>query len=274
MNCSHPIKIMNKRGEYISVPCGQCLACRLNYGRDWAVRITAEAKLHEANIFLTLTYDDEHLPENNSLVKKHVSDFMKRLRKHVGQVRFFASGEYGDIFGRPHYHLIVFGLPINSPVFIDRVWDNKAKGYYCRCKCWPFGHCYVGNVTVDSARYVARYTVKKVKGKGSKEYYESLGLVPEFALMSRRPGIGAAYADKYADELSHFGTVMQNGKPCPLPRFFKERVDYAVGFDEMIEAMKKHNKWLGELPEHWTYSDLEEFRGNQQEDNLRKGLRK
>lgn len=268
------MSIKNKRGEYIKVPCGQCLACRLNYGRDWAIRITSEAKCHDANVFLTLTYDDEHLPEDRSLVKKHVQDFMKRLRKQVGKVRYFLSGEYGDKFMRPHYHLIIFGLSIDNPVFTDRIYDSKSKGYFCRCKCWTFGHCFLGNVTVDSARYVAKYTVKKVKGKGSQEYYDSLGIIPEFALMSRRPGIGAEFCDKNSEEFNKFGSVLQKGVPCPLPRFYKARVDYAPEFKDVINAMKKHNKWLGELPEHWTISDLEEFRGNQQEENLKKGLRK
>lgn len=234
----------------------------------------AETKCHEDNIFLTLTYDDDHLPENNSLVKKDMQDFMKRLRKRVGKVRFFLSGEYGDTFGRPHYHLIIFGLSKNSDVFTGLTYDSKSKGWYGVCKCWDKGLCYVGNVTVDSARYVAGYVTKKLKGKGSKEYYESLGIIPEFSLMSRRPGIGAEFCDRYSTEFQNFGTVVQNGKEVPLPRYFKNRVDFVPVQADINKIKKKYNQMLGELPEHWTWSDLEDFRGTQRETNILKGMKR
>lgn len=277
MICSHPITIKNNRGEYIDVPCGQCMACRLNYGRDWAVRITSEARCYDENVFVTLTYDDEHLPENGSLVKKDVQDFMKRLRKALSprKVRFFLSGEYGDTFGRPHYHLIIFNLGMFNDVFKEHVYDKQHDGYCCRCAVWNKGNVYLGNVTVDSARYVAKYTVKKLKGKKAFEHYESLGIIPEFSLMSRRPGIGAVFCDKFSDELADFGSVMQKGIPTPLPRYFKDRCGYAPDLKTVWKGYDKLNKWLGDKPNSkMTYHEWYDYRGDQQEMNLKKGMRK
>lgn len=277
MICSHPITIKNTRGEYIDVPCGQCLACRLNFSRDWATRIMSEARLHESNVFVTLTYDEEHLPENGSLVKRHVQNFMKSLRKAIvpRKVRFFMSGEYGDTFHRPHYHLIIFGLGIFDNVFKEHMYDKSHNGYCCRCSVWNKGNVYLGNVTVDSARYVAKYAVKKLKGQKSNEYYESLGIIPEFSLMSRRPGIGADFCDKYADELKEFGNIPQKGVLTPLPRYFKQRVDFSPHYKDVIKAQKKLDSFLGDKPfEHMTYHEWYDYRGDQQEKNIKGAMRK
>lgn len=94
------------------VPCGQCIGCRLAHSRDWATRCMHEAHMHESSSFITLTYSPEHLPENGSLVRKHFTDFLKRLRKALGSVkiRYFGCGEYGSKLERPHYHAIIVGL--------------------------------------------------------------------------------------------------------------------------------------------------------------------
>ena len=111
MICTSPISIKGDNG-YMFVPCGQCIACRINHAKEWATRIYGESRMHDENIFLTLTYDDEHLPKDNSVHKDEVQRFMKRLRKAVypDKVRYFLCGEYGGQFGRPHYHVILFGL--------------------------------------------------------------------------------------------------------------------------------------------------------------------
>jgi len=99
-------------------PCGYCEACRLTYRQTWAARIQLEAQCHAENIFVTLTYDQDHLPDPPQLVPDHLSAFVKRLRARFAplQFRFFACGEYGSRTLRPHYHVVLFGLPCNAEV--------------------------------------------------------------------------------------------------------------------------------------------------------------
>lgn len=156
----------------LQVPCGQCVGCRLERSRQWAIRCVHEASLHQHNCFITLTYADEHLPPNNSLVYEHFQLFMKRLRKKYGEgIRFYMCGEYGENFGRPHFHACLFGH--NFPDL--KLWKtvNKQKLYRSAEleTLWPFGHSSVGTVTFESAAYVARYILKKVSGEAAERHY-------------------------------------------------------------------------------------------------------
>ena len=224
----------------MQVPCGQCMACRLNYGREWSLRICHEMLYHKKSCFLTLTYDDEHLPDNNSLDKDDIQRFFKRLRKNTDEpLRYFCSGEYGDTFGRPHYHYIIFGLSCDDDVFLGKHFSKKAGGYYCKMKEWPYGHCFVGEVTPDSAAYVARYQLKKVKGKQSKKYYEEKGIIPEFALMSRNPGIGACFVDEHRNFLREKYGVNFKGTLMKQPRYYENRI-----FDEDEKSERQAEKEL------------------------------
>lgn len=201
MKCTSPFKKVID-GVVHTLPCGQCMACRLNHARMWSIRISHEASTHCHNVFLTLTYDDEHLPADRSVHKRDLQLFFKRLRKSLGtKIRYFACGEYGDKFNRPHYHAIVFGLSPDCAVFKDKKYDKKTKGYYCTLSCWDKGFVHIGDVTVDSANYVAGYVTKKIKGKNAAEYYASKGIEPEFVLMSRRPGIGSDFFMNTSDSL-------------------------------------------------------------------------
>lgn len=200
----------------IKIPCGKCIGCRLSYSREWANRMMLEQTYHEESWFLTLTYDDLHLPLNDyinvetgeitqspihTVDKQDMQLFMKRLRKNSGQdLRFYGVGEYGDLNHRPHYHIIVFGLHLDD---IYEIRKNK-KGhnlYYSKLldKCWKKGIINAAEVNWDTCAYVARYVTKKMKGKESKQIYEYFNIEPPFALMSRRPGIGKNYFDDNAD---------------------------------------------------------------------------
>ena len=98
-------------GVKIQLPCGQCIGCRLERSRQWAIRCMHEKSLYSLSSFLTLTYDDDHLPPNGTLVKRDFQLFMKRLRWEMGDgIRFFACGEYGDGNLRPHYHALLFNV--------------------------------------------------------------------------------------------------------------------------------------------------------------------
>ena len=230
MTCYHPLKAYwavskdgdrsitfnyNKsEGVMIKLPCGQCIGCRLERSRQWAVRCMHEASMHKSNCFVTLTYNDYYLPENGSLVKSDFQKFMKRLRKKVGTtVRYYYCGEYGENFGRPHYHVILFGYDFKDK-FLWRENSNGDKCYRSELleQLWPFGISEIGDVTFQSAAYVARYVMKKRTGDVAKEYYGDR--LPEYNDMSRRPGIGALWLEKYQNDVYPHDFVVMNGKKC------------------------------------------------------------
>lgn len=201
---------------------------------SWATRIHHEAQLHPDNSFLTLTYRDECLPENRSVSIREVQLFMKRLRKAVGRLRYFACGEYGADGGRPHYHVLVFG----HAFLADRVpWRKSATGHVLYRsplleKLWPYGHCEIGSLTHDSAGYVARYCLKKVNGDAAPAHYSRTNLAtgevwqvePEFICMSTKPGIGAGWFELYKGDAfpSDFCTV--DGQKVAVPRYYKKKL--------------------------------------------------
>lgn len=168
MLCRKPFKI-----GVAEFGCGQCLPCRINRRRLWTGRLMLEATQHRAAFFATLTYAPEHYP--GQLVPKHMQDYLKRLRVAVAprKVRFYGVGEYGDVTQRAHYHLVLYG---------DLQHDEIVKA-------WGLGHVHVGDLTVESAGYVASYTLK---GMTAASDLRLDGRHPEFARMSLRPGIGAS----------------------------------------------------------------------------------
>lgn len=212
--------------------CGQCLPCRLNRRRIWSHRMSLEAAAHAASSFVTLTYDQEHLPADGSVSPDELQRYMKRLRNYADiPIRFFGVGEYGDQTFRPHYHLALFGIGPESTEVIDRAWG--------------FGFSYVGDLTLDSAQYIAGYVTKKM----TKVDDERLGgRHPEFARMSLRPGIGAVAVGAIADALqSKWGQAEVNdqgdvpsvlrssGRVLPLGRYMRGKIRDAIGF-EYVES--------------------------------------
>ncbi|WNK12551.1 MAG: replication initiator protein [Microvirus sp.] len=233
------------------VPCGRCLGCRLDRARSWGLRIMHESKMHAQNTFLTLTYNRENLPLVGTLVPAHLQGFHKRLHNRlldargVG-IRYYGVGEYGDISRRPHYHSIVFGFD-----FPDKLmWNENSKGeklYTSKLldEIWGFGDCKIAAVSYASAFYVARYCCKKVDGKqreaGHYEVYDADGViherVPEFAHMSRRPGIGSSYFDKYGREVRVHDSVILNGHEVPSVRYYDLKI--AAEDERALELIKK-----------------------------------
>lgn len=212
---------------------------------------------------VTLTYDDEHLPWAGSLYQKDFQDFMKRLRKRfvvmypnhsrslpwqVKQVRVFYCGEYGDRFGRPHYHALLFGLS-----FPDRVYLGRSKGLPLFRSptlesLWSdsrglIGRCTIGSVTFESAAYVARYVLKKVRGPKAHEHY---GLrEPEFVAMSRRPGIGSEWLRQNHGEVYPLDGVVVRGRLAKPPRYYDRELDR--NYPEGMEMIRE--KRLAERPD-------------------------
>lgn len=243
--------------DVIEVPCGRCIGCRLEKSRQWAVRIMHEASLHDENSFLTLTYDDDHVPSDFSLDVRDYQLFMKRLRKSIypKKVRFFHCGEYGEKFGRPHYHAILFGHNFHdrkhfknstsdgSPLFSSEELDNL----------WDQGHCLIGEVTFESAAYVARYVTKKVTGDRAEDHYQ--GRTPEYVTMSRRPGIGRGWLEKYSGDVYPSDEVVVRGNVCKPPRFYDKYLQDTNPelYESIIERRTQQAKKSKEHPDSSYY---------------------
>ena len=208
-------------GLSIQLPCGQCIGCRLERSRQWAMRCHHEASLYQDNCFITLTYSDEHLPSDKSLHVEHFQKFMKRLRKRFGEgVRYYHCGEYGEKYMRPHYHACLFNFDFPD----KKIWkENNGNRLYVSeslSELWPFGFVTIGDVTFESAAYVARYIMKKVNGDLAESHYERVDwetgevyqLKPEYTTMSRRPGIGSNWFAKFKDDIFPQDYVVINGK--------------------------------------------------------------
>lgn len=209
--------------QVVVIPCGKCLGCRLEYSRQWAIRCVHEAKMHDNNCFITLTYDNENLPENGSLEPKDFQRFMKYLRRDHGPgIRFFACGEYGEgktsqEVGRPHYHALLFGYDPHDKRFQTTQSGNEVYSSDSLDRLWARGITQTGQVSFKSAAYVARYSLKK-QSKHKNANYD--GKVPEFVRMSRRPGIGANYYALYGDEVQNTDSVVIDQREVKPPSYY------------------------------------------------------
>ena len=204
----------------VEFACGQCIGCRLERSRQWAIRCVHEASLYEDNCFITLTYDNEHLPFDRSLCLDHFQKFMKRLRFKFKPrvIRFFHCGEYGENLGRPHYHACLFNFDFEDKKLFREKYGVRLYVSEILQELWPFGFSTVGNVTFESAAYVARYVTKKITGDFAEAHYE--GLKPEYVTMSRRPGIGTDWFKKFKSDVFPSDEVILRGKKLRAPKFY------------------------------------------------------
>ena len=244
--------------DWISVPCGRCVECRLEKRRQWAIRCMHEASMYDENSFVTLTYDDAHLPPFGSLDQKEPDDlqvFMKALRHKYARrrIRFFACGEYGE-YGRPHYHLLLFNHDFSD----KKRWSVRGDYTVFRSevleKLWRKGQSEIGEVTFESASYVAKYCMKDKDYSEDPlfQYYLSIGVwKPEFSRMSRRPGIGAGWCDEFKDEVLRDDSVIVNGREVKPPKYYMDR--YEDSEYEKVEKIKAKRReghsWFGEFYE-------------------------
>lgn len=239
-----------------------------------------EASCYEENCFITLTYDDKHMPPNGSLDRAAFPLFIKKLRKRLNYspqlrrqlkknesdyrtVRYYHCGEYGDKYGRPHYHSCLFGFDFGDktpwstrngiPVFRSKILEEL----------WPYGQSEVGSVTFESAAYVARYIEKKVLGNTPEaddlrihrygiENGEFLK-EPEYATMSRRPGIGKPWLDRYGSDVYPSDSVVVRGKLMKPPKFYDNCFELTE--PEMIDRVKALRK-RSRNPEEETWERL------------------
>ncbi len=213
----------------VTVSCGRCISCRLARSRDWALRCVHEAQLHERNCFVTLTYDNEHLPKDLSVDVEHWQKFAKRLRKRCGRFRFLHCGEYGERTFRPHYHACIFGLDFSR----DSMLWKREKDYTLSTspmlnEIWGMGHCILGALNYGSAAYVARYVMKKMTGDLAKEEYRRLDertgeewfVKPPYVTMSRRPGLGAEWFSRFYRDVYPDDVCIRDGRKQRPPKFY------------------------------------------------------
>lgn len=253
-----------KQYEAIEIPCGRCIGCRLAYSRQWADRCMLELKYHEQSWFVTLTYDNEHLPLNEcideetgeigvsaTLCKRDFQLFMKRLRKNYkydNRIMYFCAGEYGSQTFRPHYHAIIFGLKLDDLTLYKQAEDGY--NYYNSeflTKTWGKGHVVVGKCNWDTCAYTARYIMKKQYGDAA-VVYKKYNILPEFTLMSRKPAIGLKYYEDnkeviFDSDFIYVGTD-EGSRPIRPPRYYERK--YEMDFPEEYQDMKGERKVIQE----------------------------
>jgi len=194
-----------------------------------------EASLHQENQFITLTYNEKHLPKNEGLNHEHFQKFLKRYRFKIAprKITYYMCGEYGENFGRPHYHALIFGHRFKDL-------ENLGKPSYFRSPTletlWPYGYSMIGNVTFQSAAYVARYIMKKITGDQAKDHYEKchqatgeiVQVKPEYNRMSTRPAIGKRWFEQFSSDYENESRQAHvNGKAHQMPKYYLKKLKAA-----------------------------------------------
>lgn len=238
-------EILAADADELRLPCGKCLGCQRSNALSWAIRCQLEWQDHDRAAFTTLTYDDQHLPP--TLRRRELQLFLKRVRRRAARpVRFFASGEYGEQNGRPHYHALLFGIDQSDKGLVDDAW---ARGFTQTIALTP-----------EAIAYVARYTQKKwsdrisnQKERVDPETGEVYTWQPPFLQMSRRPGIGAnarRWPHSWRDH------AIYGGQPVPVPRFLHEAWK-AQATKEEIQQLREEKKQKAKTREDSTPERLE-----------------
>lgn len=238
----------------LQLRCGRCIGCRRDKLYSWSLRSMHEAQMHDQNCFLTLTYSDANLPEDRSLKIEHWQKFAKRLRKKHGPFRYLHCGEYGGQTLRPHYHALIFGLDFSEDSIQQ---PGQRRGHEFRIsasltKLWKYGHHTIGPVNNTTARYVASYTIKKAMGltkdtandRVDSSTGECWSVKPEYATMSRNPGLGASWFEKYHSDVYPSNFVISDGKKATPPIFYDNllKKQNPQLHKKMIHLRKSHIK--------------------------------
>lgn len=251
MSCNGPLSCWkNKNGKGVTfrreeayidmplaVPCGQCYGCKLDRAKEWALRCWHESQLYDENSFVTLTYDENQLPHHRGVPSLRPTDFqlfMKRLRKHFARrkqrVRFFQCGEYGNL-QRPHHHALLFNCGFADRELHRRTADSTLYRSPLLEKLWPHGFSTIGDVTFESAAYVAKYTLKKEPSSSLKWEINQIGQVRRrtYLTMSKRPGIGKQWLNQFkSDVYPSDECVTPSGYVARPPRFYDNQLPDSV----------------------------------------------
>lgn len=226
------------------LPCGKCIGCRLQSAAHWSIRMTHEAQMHQLNCFVTLTYDAAHLPLNESLDHSHVQLFLKRLRRKFTRENpghkfsFFVCGEYGDDFGRPHYHACLFGIDFTDrKVARNSHSDTPMYTSAALSAAWGMGLCTVQDFNTAAAEYCGRYVLKKITGPKADDHYrwitrygEVVQRKPEYCRMSTRPAIGKRFFLKFKSDIYPHDRIVHNGIETKPSRYYDKLLKRGEGF--------------------------------------------
>lgn len=239
MLCRQPYMVSGS----IPVGCGQCMPCRINRRRLWSWRMYLESLCHDESSFVTLTYDDAHLPPGGTLQPVDFKNWLKRFRQALAprRLRFYGVGEYGDQTWRPHYHAILFGVGVFDLPLVERTWSD-ADG--------PIGMVHLGECSEATCQYVAGYVTKKMTRPDDPRLN---GLHPEFSRSSNRPGIGApamvVIADRLHTDAGLDEMILRDGdvphrlqvgrRSIPLGRYLRERLRVHMGMPEHVRQRIK-----------------------------------
>lgn len=234
----------------ITLPCGQCIGCKLTRSFNWAMRCTNHAQLYDQNCFITLTYSDQHLPWDGSLKKSHFQKFIKRLRKqlHPLKISYYMAGEYGELLSRPHFHACIF-----NHQFSDREPWKEQEGIITYTsdtldRLWGNGFSTLSDLTFETAAYAARYCTKKITGQSAEDHYttthpitgETISLEPEYNSMSLKPGIGKEWLETYRSDVYPSDYLIRKGQKVPIPRYYEKLLNLSE--DDLIELKIRRNK--------------------------------
>lgn len=245
--------------EEIQLPCGQCIGCKLLRSITWATRCMHEMQLHDSNCFITLTYDDAHIPSDQSLLKSEFQKFLKRLRKSIypRKISYFMCGEYGEQTWRPHYHAIIFGYGFPDKIRVQIM--EVENPYFISShltKLWPFGYHIIAEANFDTAAYVARYCTKKITGDkaaahytrtltdwnettGEITFWKEVELLPEYATMSRNPSIGKDWFAKFKKDCYPSDFLIIDGRKVPVPKYYDKLLERENEFQLAAQKQKR-----------------------------------
>lgn len=265
MACTSPVTLkFPKRGMPDQVNCGKCDGCLFSRSRSWALRGMLELPYHKQASFLTLTYSDDKLPalptDDNrwipTLEPIHPRNFLKRLRKNLGpqwpRISYLLSGEYGDRFGRPHYHVILFGCDFRDPHpwqsrdgkhnlnSINRIDSNYYTSTFLDF-LWGHGNAHIGPVTPDTIAYTCRYTLKKQANKYLRHELQT----PEFIRVSTNPSIGKAFIEQHMYDVFRDDLIVFQNQKFKPPRYFSELLKKS---DPLYHSYLIHKRLKAEKP--------------------------
>lgn len=224
MECLRPITV-GVGSKVRKVACGVCMACRINRSKEWGMRLMHEIDNSKINKFVTLTYNNDNLPINNSISKKELQQFIKRYRYYdKNRIKYFGCGEYGGLKGRPHYHLIMINLSDNYEELLEKAWDK--------------GNNFIGTVNIQSCIYVTDYITKKYSGDLAKKEYGDREI--PFQLCSK--GLGFDWFEKNADQILSIGYIPCRGRKAPIPRSYKRKYNIESELVPGYELMDTREK--------------------------------
>lgn len=246
MACFHPVRVgMTSAGTVtfvlnmrkfdvvreFDIPCGRCIGCLSGRAQHWGERGMHEAKMHKLNCAPTLTFSDEHVPYRGMIDKTPIQKALRSLRDRGAKFRYMVGHEYGEVNQRPHAHLCLFGWQPDDMKYWRKS-DSGAKLYRSKWfeeKIWPLGHVEIGEVSIETVQYIAKYCLKRVYGDLAEAHYrrqdpvtgEFYQLPPESMNVSTRPAIGRTWFEKFGKtDVLPWDHVIVNGKEQKPPRYY------------------------------------------------------